>query len=327
MTRIFLTGGTGFIGQHLTPLLLENGYDVSLLIHRKQYAGPHHPNLSTVQGDIRDPNSLYNLLEKVDAIIHLAGSISETTLYRYIKYNAETTQLLAETASRFPSIKQFIYISSQAAAGPSKPGHPISEVHSANPVSEYGKSKLMAESRLLLSPGNFQKTIIRPPVVYGPGDPSFLTIFQVAHHQIRPIIRHGIQELSLIHVADLCSMIVGLLLNPRLTHDDIFFVNDGKDIHTVDELFTLLQKATGKRGIPLPIPIEIMAGSAYFLELIGTLRGKAPLYNMSKYKELKQPSWCCKSEKILGFLEYTIKYPLEIGLKDTYTWYRQHRWL
>ncbi|MGC9513088.1 MAG: NAD-dependent epimerase/dehydratase family protein [Fidelibacterota bacterium] len=327
MSRIFVTGGTGFIGRQLTALLLEQGYDVTLLMHRRNYSGPSHPNLSLIRGDIREPSSWEQSLKTCDAIIHMGGSISETSLYRYIRYNSEPTQILAEAASRIPRIRQFIFISSLAAAGPSKPGHPLSEYQPANPVSDYGKSKLMGENRLLFSTGDFQKVIIRPPVVYGPGDRSFFKIFQMIHHRIKPVVHHGIQELSLIHVTDLCSMITGLLLNPRLSHDEIFFVNDGTDIHPLNDLLTQLETMMERRAIPVPITRFMMGSTAYVLGLAGTLRGKAPLVNMSKYRELKQVAWCCKSEKILSFLEYRIKYPLEIGLRDTYNWYRHHQWL
>ncbi len=327
MSRVFLTGGTGFIGRHLTDHLLDQGYDVTLLIHSRNYTGRSHQNLTLVRGDIRNPKSWKSHLESCDAIIHLAGSIRETSLYRYIKYNSDATQLLAETASLYSHIRQFIYISSLAAAGPSKPGHPLSEHQPPNPVSAYGKSKLMAESRLLFSSGEFPKIIIRPPVVYGPGDRDFLSIFQIASHRIKPVVRNGIQELSLIHVTDLCDIITRLVLNPRLTHDEIFYVNDGADIHLLNELFQHLEAITEKKGIPVPVTKFMMGSTAYLSGLAGTVRGRAPLFNMSKYRELKQHAWCCKSEKILSFLEYTIKYPLEIGFRDTYNWYRHHQWL
>ncbi|RKY48792.1 MAG: hypothetical protein DRP86_06095, partial [Candidatus Neomarinimicrobiota bacterium] len=165
------------------------------------------------------------------------------------------------------------------------------------------------------------------PAVYGPGDRGFLKVFQMIHHRIKPVVHKGIQELSMIHVSDLCSMITGLILNPRLNHDEIFYVNDGTDIHNLNDLLTQLETVMEKRAIPVPITRFMMGSTAYISGLAGTIRGKAPLVNMSKYRELKQPAWCCKSEKILSFLEYTIKYPLEIGLRDTYNWYRHHQWL
>jgi len=96
MSRIFLTGGTGFIGRHLTGLLLDQGYEVILLMHHRNYTGKSHPNLTLVRGDIREPKSWENSLKTCDAVIHLAGSVSETSLYRYIRHNSEPTRILAE---------------------------------------------------------------------------------------------------------------------------------------------------------------------------------------------------------------------------------------
>ncbi len=327
MNHLFLTGGTGFIGRHLTRQLLDLGYDVTLLTHRSQYNGRAHPRLHLVKGDLRQPEAWSSVLKHIEGVIHLAGSVSEINFYRYIKANAEGTQKIAEICGQYKNIRQFIFISSLAAAGPSSPGHPLSEYQPPNTVSAYGKSKLMAESRLLYSATDFQKTIIRPPIVYGSGDRNFFTVFKTAYHRIKPDVKHGIQELSLIHVSDLCEIITRLVLNPRLTHDEIFYVNDGTPCHSLKELFNLLENITGKRGLRLPVWKTLMGGVAYAAELAGTLAGKSPLYNMSKYRELKQSAWTCDSDKIMQFLEYTVQYPLEIGLRDTYTWYRTHGWL
>jgi nucleoside-diphosphate-sugar epimerase len=327
MSHLFLTGGTGFIGYHLTRQLLNLGYEVTLLTHRSHYTGGDHSRLHLIQGDLRNPKGWSSVLAGIDGVIHLAGSVSETSLYRYIKANTEATQRLAEACSKHRNIHQFIFISSLAAAGPSEPGNPLSEYQPPNPVSAYGKSKLMAESRLLFCPSEYQKTILRPPPVYGPGDRGLYPVFRLAHHRIKPFLSKGIQELSIIHVFDLCEIITRLILNPRLVHDEIFYVNDGIPIHTLEKLFTILENLTGKKSIQIPFHKALMGGVAYLSELAGIFSGKSPLYNMSKYRELKQRAWTCNSEKIMQFLEYTVQNPLEIGLRDTYTWYRAHGWL
>jgi nucleoside-diphosphate-sugar epimerase len=325
--HIFLTGGTGFIGRHLTDVLLKNGFTVTLLVHKKTYQGADHPNLNIVHGDIRHPSPWKHILSNADIVIHAAGSVSEMNFYRYISINTEATMILARECSLHDNIRQFIFISSLSAAGPSEPGNPIREFYPADPVSEYGKSKLMAEGRLLNLATPFSKIIIRPPAVYGPCDNAFLPVFKMAVNRIRLVYNHGISEFSLIHVMDLCNIIVQVILSPRLKQDEIFFVNDGEPMHTLEELFDLMEKITQRKTIPVQVHRLLFGGVFYLAELSGTVMGKTHLLTVDKYRELKQKAWTCHSYKLMDLLDYKINYPLEIGLRDTYTWYRKHHWL
>jgi len=327
MEHIFLTGGTGFIGRHLTDVLLKNGFKVTLLSHNRTYQGADHPNLKIIRGNIRYPGTWRDVLSETDGVIHAAGSVSEANFYRYIRINTEATAALARECSLHENIRQFIFISSLSAAGPSEPGNPIREFHPAEPVCEYGKSKLMAEGRLLHLSAPFPKIIIRPPAVYGSYDKALLPVFKLAHHRIRPVFKTGLLEFSLIHVTDLCNIIMRLTLNPRLKHDEIFFVNDGKPIHTQKEIFNLLENNIQRKMIPIPVSKFLLGSYSYLAELSGSVTGKMPLLNIDKYREFKQKAWTCHSDKLMDFLDYRIKYPLEKGLKDTYTWYRMHHWL
>lgn len=327
MEHIFLTGGTGFIGRHLTEILLQNGFKVTLLSHRRTFQGRAHPNLHIIRGDIRYPSPWKHILSETDCVIHAAGSVSETNLYRYIRINTEATMILARECSLHDNIRQFIFISSLSAAGPSETGKPIREFHPAEPVCEYGKSKLMAEGRLFNLSVTFPKIVIRPPAVYGPYDKAFLPVFKMARHRIRPVFQKGISEFSLIHVIDLCNIIVRLTLNPRLKQDEIFFVNDGEPIHTQGEMFDLLGKNIQGRMISIPVSKFLLGSFSYLAELSGTVMGKTPMLTVDKYREFKQKAWTCYSDKLMDFLDYRIKYPLEKGLRDTYTWYRMHHWL
>jgi nucleoside-diphosphate-sugar epimerase len=84
MNKILVTGGAGFIGSNLIPLLLEKGYTVS--VFDNLYSGKmenlekvqKHPQFRFVGGDIRDRATLHNALAGIDAIVHLAALIDVT---------------------------------------------------------------------------------------------------------------------------------------------------------------------------------------------------------------------------------------------------------
>ena len=101
----------------------------------------------------------------------MAAAIFAFNREEFYKANVEVTKNLCQAAAQTPEIKSFVYLSSQAAAGPSEyKNNPIDERSAAAPVSDYGATKLAAEEYVLKLPQNIHKTVIRAPVVYGKND-------------------------------------------------------------------------------------------------------------------------------------------------------------
>ncbi len=327
MKKIFVTGAGGFVGNFVTAQLLQAGHEVYALIRKRKPRLPESESLHFVEGDILKPESYFSALEKCDTVLHIAGEISANTDYRYMRPNAFGTERLAKASAQSGTIQKFIYISSLAAGGPSQLGKPRKELDPDEPVSPYGRSKLAGETRLFNTDADFQKIVIRPPVVYGPGDRGFFTFFKLTTAHIKPIFHGLTQKISIIHIADLSNIILQLLAMEKNGRDIIFYVNDGSAEHDVKALLELLCRHSESWQIPVPVPRLLLAAAGYGGNWLGVALNRRIQINKNKYQELKQAAWTCDASKVFEFLNYQPAVSLEKGIAETFAWYRENGWL
>ena len=166
--RVLVTGGCGYKGTVLVPKLLAKGHEVVALdiMWFGNYL-PMHPHLNVVQGDVRDIDSID--LNGVDAIIHLSsvandpcGDLNPKLTW---EISALATMQLADKAAR-RGIERFIYASSGSVYGV-KDESQVTEDLELKPISEYNKTKMVAERVLLSYANDMTVQIIRPATVCG----------------------------------------------------------------------------------------------------------------------------------------------------------------
>ena len=120
-------------------------------------------------------------------VIHAAGATKALSEASYNEVNAVYTRNLAQAVSEVQvPLKKFVFLSSLAAMGPATNGHPILEMDAPNPVTFYGKSKLLAES-YLLALDSLPSIVLRPTAVYGPRDRDIFIILKT----IRLVFKDG----------------------------------------------------------------------------------------------------------------------------------------
>lgn len=166
--KILVTGGCGYKGHVLVPKLLERGDDV--IVIDTQWFGNFfaaHPRLKVLKEDVRDSKNIP--LEGVDAIIHLAsiandpcGDLDPKLTW---EVSALATMQLADRAKR-SGVKRFIYASSGSVYGVKEEDHVIEELE-LEPISEYNKTKMVAERVVLSYQDDMVVQIVRPGTVCG----------------------------------------------------------------------------------------------------------------------------------------------------------------
>lgn len=223
MKHVLVTGACGYKGSVLAPKLLAAGYQVTAL--DTQWFGnflPEHAALTVVKGDVRHLQQVP--LEGIDAIIHLAsiandpcGDLDPKLTW---EVSALATMQLADEAAR-RGIKHFIYASSGSVYGV-KDEDQVTEDLSLEPISEYNKTKMVAERVMLSYADRMCVQIVRPATVCGLSprmrlDVSVNMLTVQALKNGRITVFGGDQTRPNIHIDDITDLYLFLLDNPQVT--------------------------------------------------------------------------------------------------------------
>ncbi len=325
--RVFVTGGTGFVGSHLVEHLLEAGHDPLCLI--RQTSDTAHLDglgVDTFVGSLADVESMRPALEQVDAVVHVAGVIKVRDFDDFYRFNGEATGELARLAAEVNAeLERFVFVSSVSAQGPSQGPNPRPSQAEPAPVSHYGKSKLLGEEQLDELVDELPISIFRPPPVYGPRDHEMLAAFQMAKYGVAPVYGDGEGYLSLVHVNDLAHAIVAAL---DIDHPSgtVFTIDDGQ-VHTWKTLTRDFGEAMGKTPRHLPVPRVLFHTAGHISEAFGRLTGRATIFNTDKVAEMSQSSWVCGHARLRELLDWQPAWPIERGAHQTAQWYLDHGWL
>ncbi len=322
-----MTGGTGFIGSHLVEALVQRGDHVRCLVRNprdlKWLSGLP---VQVVQGDCNDKDSLKGAVTGVEQLFHLAGVTKAVDERTYFEVNAHGTENLVLACLEFNRhLQKFIYLSSQAAAGPCQNGGQKKETDPCEPVSPYGRSKRMGEDLALRHGHELPLVILRPCAVYGPRDRDIYTFFKFLSKKIKPCFYHGEQHVSLCFVTDIVQAIL-LASEKKVGNGEIFFLSDGQD-YQMDQVSDVFASAMGVNPICIRVPAWAIHGAAIFSEGVSKFTRKPALLSRGKVEEMIQKNWVCditKAKRVLGF---SPQISLAEGARLTVKWYKKENWL
>jgi UDP-glucose 4-epimerase len=325
--RVLITGASGFVGYHLILAALENNLEVFAAV-RKTSKIDHLKNLNVqyVYLEFNDlPALKKNLQEKqYHYIIHAAGITRARSANEYNRVNAEYTNNLARAASAIGNnFKKFVFISSLAAIGPLHHLNDIiTEESFPQPVTAYGRSKLLAEDQIKKIDG-LNYTILRPTAVYGPRDKDIFIFLKQVAKGVEPYIGRIQQKLSFIYVSDLAkASILALWTGDKNSYN----LADGK-FYNRYELANITRKILNVKTIKFHIPVKFVKMIAFISEKVSSLSNKAPVINMEKLNELKAVNWSCSIEKAKHDLSFYPAHDLQAGLTEAFSWYKSNNWL
>ncbi len=325
--KVLITGGTGFIGSHLVEAHVQRGVQVRCLLRKtSDLKWLRGLPIETAFGDCSEKNSLMEAVKGVDQVFHLAGVTKATHERTYFEANAMGTEnLIHACLKKNPRIQKFIYLSSQAAAGPCQNGNRKKESDQCEPVSPYGQSKRMGEELALVHVHELPLLILRPCAVYGPRDKDIYAFFKLLSKGIKFCLSGEDQHISLCYVEDIVQAIL-LAAQAKEPSGEIFFLSDGQD-YRLEEVGDIFAQAMGVTALCIRVPEWMIAGVASFSEYLSKLFGRPSLLNKGKVEEMLQRNWVCditKAKKALGFEP---KISLSQGAKLTFEWYQKENWL
>jgi uncharacterized protein YbjT (DUF2867 family) len=296
-----ITGGTGFVGTHLLRLAVEAGYDVRALTRAWK---PPEDEIAWVEGALDRPESLEKLCAGADAVIHVAGAIGGGAV-NFEAVNVGGTANMIDAARR-TGVRRFVHVSTLAAREPE--------------LSAYGRSK--AKSERLIAASGLDWTIIRPPAVYGPGDRETFELFKMARRGLIGLPPGG--HFSLIHVEDLCRLLLAVLDDPD-SRSETYEPDDGRDGGWEHRHFArTLGRIYGRRAVTLAMPRPVLRVASGLDRL---LRRRNAKLTADKVGYLCHPDWVVAAAHQPPPRLWTPRVHTPTGLKDTADWYRAQGWL
>ncbi len=281
--KVLVTGATGFVGRHLLPALERGGHLLTLPVRDSgaearlpKSMAPNRRRLLVI-GDIHARTDWREALRDVDAVIHLAARahvIDETAEDEeaFMSVNAGGTSRLVEQSVE-AGVRRFILMSSIGAVTASSDSL-VTLNTPCKPETPYGRSKLAAERALIDQSGGTTMvwTILRPTLVYGPGNPGNMS-------RLVTLVRRGL-PLPLGAVANRRSFtFVENLVEATattLTHANaanaVFLVGDGEDLSTAElirRIAALTRSRTRLVSVPMPVLRGFAKGAQAFAEATG----------------------------------------------------------
>ncbi len=320
--RVLLTGGTGFVGSRVVPLLLDAGAQVSLLCRQSSRVDHLPAGVIVHRGNLLTGSGVAEALRGCDILIHMAALLFGLGWRDYLVANCGAAQSLASTLEALGDAgpERVVLVSSLAAAGPCDRLTGKCETESARPVSAYGWSKLVTEQVLKSCLGR-RLVILRPPIIYGSGDKGMLPVYRGLSCGIGAIPGLGRDfPVSVVHVDDVAQAVA---LACREEASGIYHLDDGNPLPLAD-FYRAAGAALGKRALIVPVPLWLMGFTAVLSTLFGLAAARfkapasrAPNWNLDKFRESRQCGWISTSARISAELGYHPVRSLADGMKET----------
>jgi UDP-glucose 4-epimerase len=258
---ILVTGAGGFIGTAVVSELADRGISYRAVTRSSRERGYF------VIGNIGPETDWSAALDGVEVVVHLATCAGDRlvgdSVARIRAAYAESALNLARQAVR-AGVKRFVFISSVKVNGEATlPDRPFTADDAPDPQNLYALCKFDVEQALfaLSRETGLEVTVIRPPLVYGPGvRANFATMMNWVNRGIPLPLGNVHNKRSLVFVGNLADLIVLAAVHPNAA-GQVFLVSDGQDIST-PELFRMIAEALGRPSLVLPVPASLVTLAA-----------------------------------------------------------------
>jgi nucleoside-diphosphate-sugar epimerase len=301
-----LTGATGFLGRRLAMALATRGWRVRALVRRpSDRSALEQQGISAVLGDLADRAALRALTDGAEVTVHCAGLIKSHSRAEFFAVNRDGAARVA-AASDGP----VLLVSSLAAREPA--------------LSDYAASKRAGEDAARDVAGG-RLVVLRPPVIYGPGDRETLALFLVAGRwPIAPVPADRRTRLALAHADDVAAAVLDLVERPR--PGGVFAVGGDRPTgYGWREIMAQAAAAMGRKPWLAPVPAWAITAAASLSERIGAA-GRPPIFTRGKAREMLHADWSVSVEEMAPDAP-AAGFSLPAGFADTVRWYRTAGWL
>ncbi len=275
--KILVTGAGGFLGRHLTKMLIERGHEVENFSRHK------HPildmlNVKTHFGDLADYQAVLSAVKGKDAIFHVASKVGMGGKWSdFYKTNVIGTKNILKAAVE-ENVPNFIYTSTPSVVFDYKDilGGNETLSYSKNPMNNYQKSKIMAE-KMVLSQKDIKTIALRPHLIFGEDDPHILPrLLKQAKAKKLKKIGQGNNLVDVTYVENAAHAHIlaleKLISDPKVV-GSAYFIGQERPVNLWDFINHLL-KINGLPEVEKQIPLKLAIWMGRIFELVYTCFGK-----------------------------------------------------
>ncbi|MCO6416027.1 NAD-dependent epimerase/dehydratase family protein [Siccirubricoccus sp. KC 17139] len=304
---VAVTGATGFLGRHVLDTLAGKGWRLRLLIR-----GDVLPRLATrsvelVRGDLADEDALQRLVRGATAVVHLAGLIKAKRRADFLAVNRDGSARLAAAIAAAAPGARCVLISSLSAREPH--------------LSDYAGSKQAGEAAAIAALGEKADwVVLRPGVIYGPGDREGLALRRLVSAPFIPVPRAPEPRISFVHARDVAAAIAGVCLaGPS---NAVFEVADERSGgYGWREIMRRLCEMLRCEPRFVPVPDSMFLASGAMADAWSSITGRPSLFGRGKAREILHRDWGSSAERQLPSLVWVPGIPLQAGLQDMLGWW------
>lgn len=247
-------GGSGFVGRQVVRVLAHEGYRVRAAVRRPDLAGHLQPlggvgQIHPVQANLRNPDSVARATEGAEAVVNLVGLLSESGKQKFAAIHAQGARNVAE-AAKAAGAQSLVQMSAIGADAESR--------------SRYGRTK--AEGEVLVREAFPSASIVRPSLIFGPGNDFFSRMASMARlSMVLPLIG-GATRFQPVYVGDVAEAIATLATDrgKRGTTYEL----GGPQILTMRDMLELMLEVTGRKRWLAPVPMPLARLKAAFLQFL-----------------------------------------------------------
>lgn len=265
--KVFVTGGTGFLGLHLIEALAARNAEISCLVRKDLPLRKADVFKQLIKwgvklkfGDILDQDTLCKILESdYDYIFHLAGVVAAKNTEDYEKININGTRNLLQAIKKANvSIKRLIFMSSISAMGAIRSRKPLNEEVIPKPSTPYEISKYKGEQlvEIFHKESAVPVTVVRAPMIYGYGEHSgFLKLVRLVEKGMIPVLSDDV-SFPLVYVKNLVNGLI-LCAEGSKKNFDIYIISD-KRTYTFTEVAEVIADYLNVKPIRLRVPSVLL---------------------------------------------------------------------
>lgn len=324
MTKVLVTGASGFLGSLLVKELCRSGYQVRALLHDESGGRRVLPEVETVAVDIRDAKKIHRIADGCGTIVHLAAKVhaiddlSAEEDYRSI--NVEGTKHVLHSALAC-GVKRVVFASSVKVFGEETDGC-VDESQAPDPQTPYGRSKWRAEQLVSEYAERHGLTAVslRLPMVYGPTRKGNLyRMIEAIDHGRFPALPRLSSVRSLLHVENFVQAVLLCLRAPGFKRA-AYIVADSEP-YCVTDLYDRLRAGLGKAYPRWRVPLWILKSGARCGDWFQFLSGRPAPLTTDQLTKLIGCAWY-DSTAITHELGYQAAYSFEQAVPDLIAFYR-----